>query len=65
MEEELLKEKTIFYDDISEISNIIKSNLEKHFVLVSHNSSDKKIVFKQLSHRSKNNDYCNPKCLFP
>jgi hypothetical protein len=65
MEEELLKEKTIFYDDISEINEIIKSNLEKHFVLVSHNSSDKKIVFKQLSHRGKKNDYSNAKCLLP
>ncbi len=52
MEEILRNEKIISYDNFSQISEIITLNLEKHFLLVRHNSSEKKLFFKKLKEPS-------------
>jgi hypothetical protein len=47
MQEKITSEKIINYETYDEIDNIITDNFSKHYLLVSHNTYDKKLVFKK------------------
>jgi hypothetical protein len=47
MKEKITSEKIINYETYDEIDHIVTDNFSKHYLLVRHNTYDKKLVFKK------------------
>jgi hypothetical protein len=47
MKEQILSQKTINYESYDEIDNIVTENFSNNYLLVRHNTYDKKLIFKK------------------